>query len=73
MNYAIYTQDADVTTFDGYDSSEAREQLAAAADLFGSAGDNISAMTAPPGASVPYREPLALARCRRNGDVVRDH
>ena len=52
MNYAIYQEDADVTTFDGYDSPEAREQLAAAAALFGSAGDNISAMTAPPGSTV---------------------
>ncbi len=52
INYAIYPEDADVTTFDGYDSPEARGQLAAAADLFGSAGDNISALTAPPGSTV---------------------
>ena len=48
MNYAIYPEDADVTTFDGY----TREQLAAAVDLFGSAGENISAMTAPPGSTM---------------------
>jgi len=52
INYAIYPEDADVTTFDGYDSPEARELLAAAAALFGSAGDDISAMAAPPGSTV---------------------
>ncbi len=52
MNFAIYPDDADVTTFDGYDSAESREQLALAADLLGSAGDNISAAMAPPGSTV---------------------
>ncbi|TDI39129.1 MAG: DUF2961 domain-containing protein [Acidobacteria bacterium] len=52
MNYAIYPEDVGVTTFDGYDSQESRDQLAAAADLFGSAGENQSSMTAPPGAAV---------------------
>ena len=33
-NYAIYPEDVGVTTFDGYDSQESRDQLAAAADLF---------------------------------------
>lgn len=48
INYAIYPENADVTTFDGY----TREELAPAVELFGSAGKNISASVAPPGAVV---------------------
>lgn len=58
MNYAIYPEDADVSTFDGYTS----EQLAAAIELFGSAGENISSTTAPPGSTVRTESrTLALA------------
>lgn len=48
MNYAIYPEDVGVTTFEGY----TREQLAAAVELFGSAGENVSWATAPPGATI---------------------
>lgn len=48
INYAIYSEDANVTTFDGYSTDE----LSAAVDLFRSRGENISAIAAPPGARV---------------------
>lgn len=48
INYALYAEDAGVTTFDSY----TRKQLAPAVELFGSAGENISASTAPPDANV---------------------
>lgn len=58
INYAIYPEDAGVTTFDGY----TREELAPAAELFGSAGKNLSEATVPPGSIVQTEtRELALA------------
>jgi hypothetical protein len=48
----IFPEDSEVTTFDGYASQESREQLSAAAELFASAGENLSSLAAPPGAPV---------------------
>ncbi|MCB1122698.1 MAG: DUF2961 domain-containing protein [Verrucomicrobiae bacterium] len=48
MNYAIYPEDENVTTYNGYTP----EQLAPAIDLFSSAGENISSWSAPPGKKI---------------------
>lgn len=52
MNYAIYPATTAVASFDGYGSPETEALLARARELLGSAGGDLSASVAPPGARV---------------------
>ena len=62
INYAIYPNDVDVRTFDGYETPESRELLATAVELFESAGEDVSASAAPPGAELrTERRSVSLA------------
>ncbi|MBU23222.1 MAG: hypothetical protein CL476_09005 [Acidobacteria bacterium] len=49
INYALYPDDVELGTFDGYAAPESRALLATAVELFEAAGEDVSASAAPAG------------------------
>ena len=52
INYAIYPSGTQLESYDGYQSSEAKDHLEKAKRVFGVAGGDLSGNTAPPGDAV---------------------